>query len=55
LAGKDHAALVHCAWDEHEPYRWMLEHLQPMAGYIGAIAIEQGAWSLLHFTWPSTN
>lgn len=53
LGAQDRAALVHCAWDEHEPYRWMIEHLQPMPGYIGALAIEQGAWSLLHFTWPS--
>jgi len=55
LAGKDRAALVHCAWDEQEPHRWMLEHLQPLAGYVGALAIEQGRWSLLHFTWPSSN
>jgi 4'-phosphopantetheinyl transferase len=53
LAPHDRAALVHCAWDEHEPYRWMIEHLQPMPGYIGALAIEQGSWSMLHFTWPS--
>jgi 4'-phosphopantetheinyl transferase len=53
LSEKDRAALIHCGWDEHEPYRWMLEHLQPMPGYIGALAIEQGAWSLLHFTWPN--
>lgn len=55
LAGKDRAALLHCAWDEHEPHRWMLEHLQPMAGYVGALAIEQGSWAILHFTWPSSN
>jgi 4'-phosphopantetheinyl transferase len=55
LDGKHRAALVHCSWDEHEPYRWMIEHLQPMPGYIGAIVIEQGAWSMIHFTWPSTN
>ena len=55
LAGKDRPALVHCAWDEHEPYRWMVEHLRPMAGYIGALAIEQGSWAILNFTWPSSN
>lgn len=52
LGARDRAALVHCAWDDHEPHRWMIEHLQPAPGYIGALAIEQGAWSLLHFTWP---
>jgi 4'-phosphopantetheinyl transferase len=55
LADQDRAALVHCDWDENEPDRWMLHHLQPMAGYIGALAIEQGAWSLRPFTWPANN
>jgi 4'-phosphopantetheinyl transferase len=55
LAGNDRAALAHCDWDEQEPHRWMLEHLQPMAGYIGALAIEQGSWSLLHFKWLTGN
>jgi 4'-phosphopantetheinyl transferase len=49
------AALVSCDWDEQEPRRWMLEHLEPGPGYIGALAVEQGAWSLLHFAWPPDN
>ena len=55
LADQDRAALVHCDWDENEPDHWMLHHLQPMAGYIGALAIEQGAWSLCPFTWPASS
>jgi 4'-phosphopantetheinyl transferase len=55
LAASDRAAFLHCEWDRHETQRWMLEHLQPMAGYVGALAIEHGPWSLLHFTWPPDN
>jgi 4'-phosphopantetheinyl transferase len=53
LDGKNRAALVQCDWDNQEPSRWMLEHLQPAPGFIGALAIEQGTWSVLHFAWPT--
>ncbi|MFT4114988.1 4'-phosphopantetheinyl transferase family protein [Silvibacterium sp.] len=53
LSGKDRAALTYCAWDELEPQRWRMEHLQPMPGYIGALAIEHGPWTILHYMWPS--
>lgn len=50
--GKDErASLTHCAWDMNEPARWMLEDLQSLPGYVGALAIERGAWSISQHRW----
>jgi 4'-phosphopantetheinyl transferase len=55
LSSGDRPALLHCAWDEREPQRWRIEHLQPTAAHVGALTIEQGNWSFLHFIWPAGN
>lgn len=51
LGKHEQAALTHCAWDMNEPARWMLQDLQPLPGYAGALAIERGAWSISQHRW----
>ncbi|GGG93388.1 4'-phosphopantetheinyl transferase family protein [Silvibacterium dinghuense] len=50
----ERASLLHCQWDEHETSRWQMEDLHPGSAHVGALAVEQGAWSLQHYHWPSS-
>lgn len=45
-------ALLHCSWDANASSDWSLMHLEPAAGHIGALAIENSGWSATHFAWP---
>jgi 4'-phosphopantetheinyl transferase len=45
-------ALLHCAWDANAVSHWSFMHLEPVAGHIGAIAVENSGWSALRFAWP---
>jgi 4'-phosphopantetheinyl transferase len=50
---KEPPALLHCAWapEAEAIQRWTLIHLEPAAGHVGALAIEDADWSVQQFQW----
>lgn len=46
------AALLSTRPDSDEAFRWNLRELDLTSGYVGALAVEGGGWSLSSFQWP---
>lgn len=54
VSAAEQAALLHCAWDGTAASRWTLAHLEPAAGFLGALAIEGAEWSIQQFDCPES-
>jgi 4'-phosphopantetheinyl transferase len=48
-------AILECAWDPEEPARWQLFSLPLDEGFMGALAITRGEWTITAFPWAGEN
>ncbi|MCB1055772.1 MAG: 4'-phosphopantetheinyl transferase superfamily protein [Acidobacteria bacterium] len=51
LAPEDEARMLSAEGDPAKAASWSMYHLEPAAGYVGALAIEGGGWKLVCRSW----
>jgi 4'-phosphopantetheinyl transferase len=52
LAPGEPAAVLATRDDPQQASRWLMRHLEPGPGYVGALAVEGHSWQLCSWNWP---